>query len=99
MMIFSPREEVTDKELNFLSLFANQVEMAITIANLFENLKKEAVTDSLTELYNRRYFNQAIQKEAERAQRLHQPFSIISLDLDSQIFLKRMPDLSMFRQD
>lgn len=89
MMIFSPREEVTDKELNFLSLFANQVEMAITIANLFENLKKEAVTDSLTELYNRRYFNQAIQKEAERAQRLHQPFSIISLDLD---YLKKIND-------
>lgn len=89
MMVFSPREEVTEKELNFLGLFANQVEMAITIANLFENLKKEAVTDSLTELYNRRYFNQALQKEAERAQRLHQPFSLISLDLD---YLKKIND-------
>ena len=89
MMVFSPREEVTEKELNFLSLFANQVEMAITIANLFENLKKEAVTDSLTELYNRRYFNQALQKELERAQRLHQPFSIVSLDLD---YLKKIND-------
>lgn len=89
MMVFSPREIITDKELNFLSLFANQVEMAITIANLFENLKKEAVTDSLTELYNRRYFNQAIQKEAERSQRLHQPFSLISLDLD---YLKKIND-------
>ena len=89
MMVFSPREDVTDKELNFLTLFANQVEMAITIANLFENLKKEAVTDSLTELYNRRYFNQALQKEAERAQRLHQPFSLISLDLD---YLKKIND-------
>lgn len=89
MMVFSPREEVTEKELNFLSLFANQVEMAITIANLFENLKKEAVTDSLTELYNRRYFNQAIQKESERAIRLHQPFSLISLDLD---YLKKIND-------
>lgn len=89
MMVFSPREDVTDKELNFLTLFANQVETAITIANLFENLKKEAVTDSLTELYNRRYFNQALQKEAERAQRLHQPFSLISLDLD---YLKKIND-------
>ena len=89
MMVFSPREDVTDKELNFLTLFGNQVEMAITIANLFENLKKEAVTDSLTELYNRRYFNQALQKEAERAMRLHQPFSIISLDLD---YLKKIND-------
>ena len=89
MMVFSPREDVTEKELNFLSLFANQVEMAITIANLFENLKKEAVTDSLTELYNRRYFNQAIQKETERAIRLHQPYSLISLDLD---YLKKIND-------
>ena len=89
MMVFSPREDVTDKELNFLTLFGNQVEMAITIANLFENLKKEAVTDSLTELYNRRYFNQALQKEAERAMRLHQPFSVISLDLD---YLKKIND-------
>lgn len=89
MMIFSPREDVTDKELNFLTLFANQVEMAITIANLFENLKKEAVTDSLTELYNRRHFNQALQKELERAQRLQQPFSLVSLDLD---YLKKIND-------
>ena len=89
MMVFSPREEVTDKELNFLTLFANQVEMAITIANLFENLKKEAVTDSLTGLYNRRYFNQALQKELERAQRLQQPFSLVSLDLD---YLKKIND-------
>ena len=89
MMVFSPREGVTDKELNFLSLFANQVEMAITIANLFETMKKEAVTDSLTELYNRRYFNEELKKEADRAKRLNQPFTIISLDLD---YLKKIND-------
>lgn len=89
MMVFSPREGVTDKELNFLSLFANQVEMAITIANLFETMKKEAVTDSLTELYNRRYFSEELKKEADRARRLNQPFTIISLDLD---YLKKIND-------
>ena len=89
MMVFSPREGVTDKELNFLSLFANQVEMAITIANLFETMKKEAVTDSLTELYNRRYFTEELKKEADRARRLNQPFTIISLDLD---YLKKIND-------
>ncbi len=89
MMIFSPRDMVTEKELNFLSLFANQVEMAITIANLFETIKKEAVTDSLTGLYNRRYFNEELQKELDRAQRLNQPFTVISLDLD---YLKKIND-------
>lgn len=89
MMVFSPRDNVTEKELNFLSLFANQVEMAITIANLFETIKKEAVTDSLTELYNRRYFNEELKKEADRAQRLNQSFTLISLDLD---YLKKIND-------
>lgn len=89
MMVFSPRDGVTDKELNFLSLFANQVEMAITIANLFETMKKEAVTDSLTELYNRRYFTEELKKEADRAKRLNQPFTVISLDLD---YLKKIND-------
>ena len=89
MLVFSPRDSVTDKELNFLSLFANQVEMAITIANLFETIRKEAVTDGLTELYNRRYFNEELRKEADRAKRLNQPFTIISLDLD---YLKKIND-------
>ncbi len=90
MLVFSPRDIVTDKELNFLSLFANQVEMAITIANLFETIRKEAVTDGLTELYNRRYFNEELRKEADRAKRLNQSFTIISLDLD---YLKKINDM------
>lgn len=90
MLIFSPREDISDKEVNFLTLFANQVEMAITIANLFETIRKEAVTDGLTGLYNRRYFNDSIHKELERAQRLHQSFSVISLDLD---YLKKINDM------
>ena len=90
MLVFSPREDISDKEINFLSLFANQVEMAITIANLFETIRKEAVTDALTGLYNRRYFNESINKELERAQRLRQSFSVISLDLD---FLKKINDM------
>lgn len=90
MLVFSPREEISEKEINFLSLFANQVEMAITIANLFETIKKEAVTDGLTGLYNRRYFNESLQKELERAQRLNQSFSLINLDLD---YLKKINDM------
>ncbi len=82
MLVFSKRPEVTDNELNFLTLFANQIELAITIAGLFEEIRKQAVTDPLTGLYNRRYFEENIDKEAERALRLGQPFSLISLDLD-----------------
>lgn len=82
LVVFSERLEVTQNELNFLTLFANQIELAITIAGLFEEIRKQAVTDPLTGLYNRRYFEENINREAERALRLGQPFSLISLDLD-----------------
>ncbi len=82
LMVFSPREDVKDSELNFLNLFARQIELAITIANLYETVNKQAVTDPLTELFNRRFYEDALSREAVRALRLNQPFSLISLDLD-----------------
>ena len=89
LIVFAPRELPTDTELNFLTLFANQIELAITIAGLFEEVKKQAVTDPLTGLYNRRYFEDNVVKEAERSLRLKQPFSLVSLDLD---YLKSIND-------
>ena len=80
--VFASREELSDAEINFLSLYAQQVEMSITIADLFSTVKAQAVTDSLTGLYNRRYFEENLKKEVTRAQRQNQPFSIVGIDLD-----------------
>ncbi len=88
-IVTSDRENITDTEMNFLSLFANQIELAITVADLFQEVKKQAITDPLTGIFNRRYFEDNIVKEAERALRLKQPFSIIAMDLD---FLKKIND-------
>ncbi len=87
--VFSSREELASSETDFLGLFAKQIEMAITIANLFQTVKQEAVTDALTGLYNRRYFEEAMEKEIARSKRLKQPFSVIGIDLD---FLKKIND-------
>ena len=89
VVVTSDREGVTDTETNFLSLFANQIELAITVAGLFEEVKKQAITDPLTGIFNRRYFEDSIVKEAERSLRLKQPFSLISMDLD---YLKKIND-------
>lgn len=80
--VFSSRDELSAGETDFLTMFAQQIEMAITIADLFESVKAQAVTDSLTGLYNRRYFEEYLKKEVTRALRQKQPFSIIGLDLD-----------------
>lgn len=82
LVVFSSREEATESELNFLELFSKQIELAVTIADLFQTVKEQAITDSLTGLNNRRYFEEFMQKEVLRAQRQHQKFTIIGLDLD-----------------
>jgi diguanylate cyclase (GGDEF)-like protein len=87
--VFSAREELASAEMDFLGLFAKQIEMAITIADLFQAVREQAVTDALTGLYNRRYFEEALEKEVQRAKRQKQPFSIIGIDLD---YLKKIND-------
>ena len=82
LIVFSSRESISDSELNFLNLFAKQIELAITIADLFQAVKEQAITDGMTGLYNRRYFEEYIKKEAERAERQNQKFTVIGLDLD-----------------
>ena len=86
---FSAREELASAEMDFLGLFAKQIEMSITIADLFQAVREQAVTDALTGLYNRRYFEEALEKEVQRAKRQQQPFSVIGIDLD---FLKKIND-------
>ena len=90
LIVFSSRETISNNEINFLGLFAKQIELAITIADLFQAVKAQAVTDSMTGLYNRRYFEEFIKKESIRANRQGQQFSIIGLDLDH---LKQINDV------
>ena len=80
--VFSSRKDMTNGETDFLTIFAQQIEMAITIEGLFEEVKAQAVTDGLTGLYNRRYFEEYLKKEVTRALRQQQAFSIVGLDLD-----------------
>ena len=89
MVVFSSREDDTEKELKFLKLFSKQIELAMTIAGLFQTVKEQAVTDSMTGLYNRRYFEEFVQKEIVRSKRQNTKFSIIGIDLDH---LKKIND-------
>ena len=50
-----------------------------TAQNTFKTL---AFTDELTKLYNRRFFNEILQKEFAKAKRYQYPLSIIMLDID-----------------
>lgn len=47
-----------------------------------QKLKRLAATDGLTLLFNRRYFDQILQREADRRNRYKLPLSIAMLDID-----------------
>ena len=71
---------------NIMEIKAVEEELLVTQHRLMEaveNLKKLSTMDGLTEIANRRYFDEYSEKEWKRAQRDKNPFSVIMIDLDS----------------
>ncbi len=62
-----------------------QIERAYSthLEELSKRLRSLAYQDSLTDLYNHRYFYEQLSHEVERAQRYGRPVSVILLDLDN----------------
>ncbi len=55
---------------------------AIIELKILEETKKQSHSDGLTGLFNRRYFDEAMQGEMNRAQRYNSSFSVFFIDLD-----------------
>ncbi len=49
---------------------------------LHAQLREEAIRDSLTRLYNRRYMEEALQREVSRVERDPRPISVVMMDVD-----------------
>jgi len=71
-----------ESDLKILELFSSHAAAAVRNARLHQELSQLAVTDSLTGIYNRRYFFEMAEKEFHQAVRYKHPFSIIMFDLD-----------------
>ena len=52
-------------------------------ALMLKKLKKMAITDGLTRLYNSRFFYTQIEMEIDRSNRYHHPLSLLLLDIDN----------------
>lgn len=77
----------TDKE-KFVIL-AQQFSLTLRRIQLYEEVEKTALTDSLTEIYNRRYLMQRMLEEIERANKKKSKVSIFMIDVD---YFKRIND-------
>ncbi len=65
-----------------LEMFASHAALAMVNARLFQEIERLAVTDTLTGLYNRRYFFERACQEFIRSCRYQHPLTIVMLDLD-----------------
>jgi diguanylate cyclase (GGDEF)-like protein len=76
-------------DISLIGSLADQVSVAIENAELHREKERQAVTDGLTGIANRRGFNEGFAREFERAWRYKQPLSLVLIDLD---FLKVIND-------
>lgn len=61
---------------------AGQLALAIENARLQEAVKRLSITDGLTGLFNRRYFDQRLAEERQRCLRYQRNFALMLLDID-----------------
>ncbi|MBD3237423.1 MAG: diguanylate cyclase [Candidatus Eisenbacteria bacterium] len=69
--------------LRILSLIASQAAATIQRLLLYEEMRRLAITDDLTNICNRRHFLERLQHEIDRARRYETPFSVLFLDIDN----------------
>ncbi|TWF54675.1 GGDEF domain-containing protein [Neorhizobium alkalisoli] len=71
------------KRQDEIGLLANAVTaMVAEVENLMQKLRRQAMTDPLTGLGNRRWLNERVSQERARAERQVEPLSVITFDLD-----------------
>ena len=78
-----------DVATTFLEHMAAVVAMCIDNVISHERLKLDGLTDGLTEVFNRRFFEQRLHDEVERWERTAQPLSCMFVDID---FFKQVND-------
>ena len=70
-------------QIGFLEKLAAQITMSIEHSQLYAEVEREARIDTLTELFNRRSFDEVMTIETSRFSRYGGVFSLIIADLDS----------------
>jgi len=75
-------EIFTRGQIKLLWVLSNQAENLLAQSDAVQELSFYSFLDPLTHLYNRRFFEQHLEKEILRSRRNGKPFSLMLLDLD-----------------
>ena len=83
LLLYPPRDGSFDEESEQLAHWlAAQASIAIENERLHRTVKRQAITDELTQLANRRRFTETLAVEVRRAERFGDPLSLVLADLD-----------------
>ncbi|MGD9579928.1 MAG: diguanylate cyclase [Vampirovibrionia bacterium] len=77
------------KEDQLIKLVAEELVLLMRLRSLYIETKILAITDGLTKLFNRRYFQDVYEREFNRALRYRNPLSVVMIDID---FFKKLND-------
>jgi diguanylate cyclase (GGDEF)-like protein len=82
-MVIVKESAFSDTDRESLQYLLSQAGVALENNELHARLKKEAATDDLTGLANRRTMRESLEKERERSIRFQRPFSLMLIDVDN----------------
>ncbi|MFT7460220.1 MAG: diguanylate cyclase (GGDEF)-like protein, partial [Planctomycetota bacterium] len=83
-------ENLTQEEINhnidakrrLVNMTADNLALALVSLKLREALKTQSIRDPLTQLFNRRYMEETLEREYSRCKRLNESLGILMLDID-----------------
>jgi diguanylate cyclase (GGDEF)-like protein len=76
------RKQIKESKRMVVTRVVRHYALFIINLRLRQTLKREAIRDPLTGLYNRRHMEASLEREAYRAERLHTPVGLVMLDVD-----------------
>lgn len=87
--VLSYRRRFSPEDIKIFSFIAYQLTNVLFLIRLISQIRDISIKDSLTGIYNRRYFDEILQHEYLRAKRYSLPLSLIMIDID---FFKSIND-------
>jgi len=75
-------DQFDENSLRLLEIIAAQTAIALDRARLYDELRTQAITDELTDLYNRRYLLERFKEERSRAIRNKHTLAAMMVDID-----------------
>ncbi len=80
---------------DLLETLSNVIGLLVENLHLYDRVKRQSIVDHLTGVFNRRYFDQKLFEELNRAARYNRELSLVLLDVDH---FKQINDKMSYRQ-